>query len=158
MEGLAHTLSWLILNDLAFTLVMALVSLFFKAFAQGQQGIWQRIDTYDLGLELVFMALSFAVSNLAQQLNRLQNLGPTPATDLAALAHAAVGGLTLLCVCLVGLTVCMALLQRHFGYQGALLQPPPARSKPHRLRGIVVPNFLGALSLALVITYTNQLP
>ncbi len=53
-------------NEYIFTFLVTFSSVVFKAYTSQQDSILKARQTYELGLEFMFIAISFAASNMAQ--------------------------------------------------------------------------------------------
>lgn len=56
----------LLLDEYAFTFLVTALSVVFKAMTTGERAVLKRRETYDLGVEFVFIDISFGLSNLAE--------------------------------------------------------------------------------------------
>ncbi|MDX2063763.1 MAG: hypothetical protein SFY70_11925 [Bacteroidia bacterium] len=178
MTALRAWLTWLLLNEYAFTFLVTALSVLFKAYTARERSILRNRGTFDLGIELVFIAVSFALSNLAQVVGLKQRALTDKQHLLDEQGQAAVQGLltpeglralqvqisrldtemhtldlATTALSFVGLSlglllVVMVLAQRHFGYRDD--------GKLHLLRGIVMPNLLGLGAITLVLAYVYE--
>lgn len=178
MTEVRRILTWLLLNEYAFTFLVTALSVVFKAYTARERSVLRNRATFDLGIELVFIALSFGLSNLAQVVGLKQQALADKSQLLVEQGSAAVKGLltpeglralqveiaridnemtaldlattalTFIGVSLALLLTVMVLAQREYGYN------PDGRL--HLWRGIVVPNFLGLGSIVLVMSYIYE--
>lgn len=178
MTQLRQLLTWLLLNEYAFTFLVTALSVVFKAYTARERSVLRNRATFDLGIELVFIALSFGLSNLAQVVGLKQLALTDKQLLLDEQGQAAVRGLltpeglralqveiarldnemntldlattalTFIGISLALLLVVMVLAQRAYGYR--------SDGQLHIWRGIVVPNFLGLSAIVLVMSYIYE--
>lgn len=121
-------------NEYLFTFVITFLSIFLKGISNKSEKIKEilRGEAFDFGPELVFIALSFAVSKLSQTVIIPDNLYMTQ------LLHMIILNLFLLIILVV-------FLKR---------QSVREDGKPDAFKGLYIPMLLGFGSLFLVLTIT----
>jgi hypothetical protein len=178
MTEIRRFLYWLLLDEYAFTFLVTALSVLFKAYTAREKSVLRNRATFDLGLELVFIAVSFALSNLAQVVGLKEQALREKQVLLMQQGEAAVRGLltpeglqalkveiarldnsmttldlantalTLIVISLALLLVVLVLMQRTYGYT--------AEGKLHIWRGLVTPNLLGLSAIVLVLAYVYE--
>lgn len=163
----------LLTNDYLFTFATTAAAAIFKALSSREGFIFRRRRTWDFSLELVFIALSFAASNLekvtnAEQGLRLQltqleqlaaggqntqtvSLAGIPAQQdqlkLAATLLANHGdALVMVCSFLALLLLLLTLLLRGYAYTEA--------GEPRLWQGLLLPNLVGCMAVVLVMLFS----
>lgn len=168
-------LDQLIGNEYIFTFIIAVLTAVVKSFVLRSADELLSKGTFDMGIELVFVALSFAASQLGGALNEYEaalksaNLPIGTAelsarldtTTIASLqqtfmlksqavitqVEAQVYNLHIVIICLLGCLVLMSLGHRFFAYEET--------KHPRLWEGILVPNAIGILAIAVVMYLEN---
>ena len=162
-------------NEYIFTFVVAILTATIKSFVLRSTRDLANRGSFDMGIELVFVALSFAASQLGGALNEYEaalksvnlpiNTDKLPISlDTATVAHlqqsfqlksqamitqveSQIYNLHIMIVCLVGCLVLMSLSHRFFAYDES--------NQPHLWEGILVPNAIGVFAIAVVMYLEN---
>jgi hypothetical protein len=164
----------LLLDEYAFTFLVTALSVVFKAMTTGERAVLKRRETYDLGVEFVFIAISFGLSNLAEigrerarlmeQVTALADGSVTAKTLNGVLPQAftqtvnsqliqmelASSALRVIVSCLSALLILMVVMIRTFGRT--------EDQQPDLWRGIVLPNLMGVTAVVLVMAHIYEIP
>ncbi len=127
----------LLTNEYAFTFLITFLSVSIKGIANKNEGIKSILkgESFDFGPELVFIAISFAVSKLSQLYGSSLNTGTSP---YIIVLKTIIFHLFILVFLLVFL--------RRISYK--------QDGKIDLVKGLIIPLLLGFASLYLVLTYT----
>lgn len=165
----------LLLDEYFFTFVAAALSTLFKALSSRKGLIFKRRETYEFGIEFVFIAMSFAVGQYSQNMKlqrehqqsfearkttvRAEMEKHAAITDVAALCLAQMTelevkiekiestfvALQVILVSQAGMLIFLTLLIRRYGIED--------ESQPSLLNGVILPNALGLSSVILTLAY-----
>jgi len=165
-------------NEYIFTFLVTFFSVFFKAYTSRQNSFFRNRQTYELGLEFMFIAISFAASNLALITQNLQSKNADQVilkesiekhsieglqlneaniealqiqivqlqTEVVSL-QSAFDAMNIVALCIFVAIVLTIILLRKYGYTD---------NHPNKIQGLIVPNFLGIVSVILVLTLIYQ--
>jgi hypothetical protein len=158
----------LLLDEYVFTFLITFLSIVFKAATTRRGFIFRARETYDLGLEFTFIALSFALSGLSNlyqlqenaqqrytQLLELQKQYQidkgdfTRLEELAAQLSRMTTGLWIVTGLVSLALILMVIMLRQYH--------APEGSKYATLRNLVIPNILGFISVVLVLIFTYEI-
>ncbi|MBX3102312.1 MAG: hypothetical protein KF690_07390 [Bacteroidetes bacterium] len=168
-------LEQLLLDEYAFTFLVTALSVVFKAMTTGERAVLQRRETYDLGVEFVFIAISFGLSNLAEINRERQMIHEQLVTLSDAGNHAMLAvrtsllpqgleqslnsqliqmeltssALWVIVCCLCALLMLMVVMIRTFGRTD--------EQKPDLWRGIILPNLMGIIAVVLVMAHIYEI-
>ncbi|MFN3402450.1 MAG: hypothetical protein ACK40G_00055 [Cytophagaceae bacterium] len=125
----------LLINEYSFTFLVTFLSVSIKGLSNKSESVLNvfKDEAYDFGPELVFIAISFAVSRYAQLYESGADI-----TQLTILKTVIVHMLIL---------VFLIVFLRRLSYT--------KEGKPGLVKGLIIPLFMGFVSLFVVLTYTS---
>lgn len=169
-------LELLLLNEYVFTFLVTALSVVFKGLTTSETLLFRSRQTYDLGVEFVFIALSFGLSNLAEINKRAHDLVAQQKQLASGTAEVlkmannslplrsslqqqlngqllqidlASSALWVIVSCLALLLIIMVYMIRKFGHDG--------QQKPDIWRGIILPNLIGIFAVILVMAHVYEI-